>query len=93
MKELDNETPSFYIVPKKSLDEIAENQRRIIDLLTARQETTNTLGDHIPESEASKLLGRKTTWFWNLRRCGKLPFTKVGNRVWYLRKDIISLLG
>ncbi|MBI4947607.1 MAG: helix-turn-helix domain-containing protein [Bacteroidetes bacterium] len=48
--------------------------------------------DYITEAEAKKLLGRKTTWFWQMRTSGRLPFSKVGNKVFYNRNDIAKLL-
>ena len=50
------------------------------------------LGDYIEEKEAKQLLGRKTTWFWNLRTSNQLPFYKVGNKVYYKLSDIQNLL-
>ena len=48
--------------------------------------------NYIPESEAKKLLDKKTTWFWQMRTNGKLPFSKVGNKVFYQKSDIVKLL-
>jgi hypothetical protein len=83
---------ALIVVPKDFLTELKENQERIIDMLGSFKPEADAIGDYITEKEASKLLGRKTTWFWNLRKIGKLPFTKVGNKIFYQKASIIQLL-
>lgn len=51
----------------------------------------NSLNDFVSEFEASKLLRRGKTWFWELRQ-GGFPFTKLGGQVFYNRKDLAELL-
>lgn len=84
----------FLIVPKRWLAAIEETQKKILALL---QKETNTqahgyVGDYMTETQAKKLLGRKTTWFWQLRTSGKLAFSKIGNTVYYHKDDIVKLL-
>lgn len=85
------ETGSFILVPKDFLNLLMEGQRKILALLENVPEK-NQLGDYVSENEAQKMLGRKSTWFWSMRSKGKLPFAKVGNKVFYSRKDIVKLL-
>jgi hypothetical protein len=80
------------LVPQEFLEEISEKQELILELLSGERESNQTLGDFISEADASKMLGRKTTWFWNLRKKGILPFTKVGNKVFYAKQDILKML-
>lgn len=42
----------------------------------------NALG-LLTENEVSAMLERSSQTLWRLRRCGKLPYTKVGGRVMY----------
>ena len=51
-----------------------------------------SIDDYVSELEAKKLLGRGTTWFWERRRSGELPYTKLGGQVFYLMKDLIKYL-
>lgn len=51
----------------------------------------NSLDDFISESDAKKLLTRGTTWFWTLRKQG-LPFTRLGNQVYYKKSDLYAYL-
>jgi hypothetical protein len=46
----------------------------------------------VSELEAKKLLLRGTTWFWERRRAGELPYTKLGGQVFYLMKDLVKYL-
>ena len=51
-----------------------------------------SIDDYVSELEAKKLLGRGTTWFWERRRAGELPYTKLGGQVFYLMKDLVKYL-
>ena len=51
-----------------------------------------SIDDYVSELEAKKLLGRGTTWFWERRRFGELPYTKLGGQVFYLMKDLVKYL-
>lgn len=83
----------YFLVPKTWLSAIEEAQRKILSLLEKGNNTAETgIGDYISEAEAKKLLGKKTTWFWQMRTSGRLPFAKVGNKVFYQKSDIIKLL-
>lgn len=86
---------SYLIVPKELLEEISENQKKILALLEngSASPADNHIGNYIPESDAKTLLGKKTTWFWKMRTSGRLPFSKVGSKVFYDRNDIINLLN
>ena len=69
--------------------------RRIIKKLNDiddKLEKPKSFNDYVSELEAKKLLGRGTTWFWERRRSGELPYTKLGGQVFYLMKDLIKYL-
>jgi len=87
------QTNSFVLIPGEFLDSISHQQETILKLLQGKSEPPGqTIGDYVSESEAAKLLGRKTTWFWNLRKAGTLAFTKVGNKVFYSKADLLQLM-
>lgn len=84
---------SYFIVPKVFLQAIADCNRKILSFLeNTNPNPTNSIGDYISEREAKKLLNRKTTWFWNMRKNGKLAFSKMGGTNFYNKIDIIKLL-
>ena len=69
--------------------------RRIIKKLNDiddKLEKPKSFDDYVSELEAKKLLGRGTTWFWERRRAGELPYTKLGGQVYYLKSDMIKYL-
>ena len=69
--------------------------RRIIKKLNDiddKLEKPKSFDDYVSELEAKKLLGRGTTWFWERRRSGELPYTKLGGQVYYLKSDMIKYL-
>lgn len=55
-------------------------------------EKPKSIDDYVSELEAKKLLLRGTTWFWERRRAGELPYTKLGGQVFYLMKDLVKYL-
>ena len=87
----DEVTGSLLLVPKAFLDSLLDRQNKILTLLENIPDK-NQVGDYITEGEAQKLLGRKATWFWGMRTRGLLQFSKVGNKVFYSKKDIEKLL-
>ncbi len=86
------ETKTMVLVTSEFLQEILNRQDRILQILTSMIDQKETIGDYISEINAKKMLGRNTTWFWNHRKNGKLPFTKVGNKVFYSKADIFRFL-
>jgi hypothetical protein len=84
----------FIIIPKEWLQVISEKQDKIICLLEkgSYANPEDCIGDYVSEEEAKRQLGRKTTWFWNLRTSGQLPFAKVGKKIFYLKSDIKLLI-
>jgi hypothetical protein len=87
----DGETGSLFVTPKAFLDSLSEKVNKILTFLE-NSSGKDQVGDYITEPEAQKLLGRKTTWFWSLRKRGLLSFAKVGNKIFYSRRDIEKLL-
>ena len=68
---------------------------RILKMLEDIDDKLNkpkSIDDYVSELEAKQLLGRGTTWFWERRRSGELPYTRLGVQVYYLRKDLVKYL-
>jgi hypothetical protein len=85
----------YLLVPKAWLEAIMETQRKILCLLEKDgiSEKDSPLNGYISELEAKKLLGRKTTWFWQMRTSGRLAFAKVGSKIFYNKTDIAKLMN
>jgi hypothetical protein len=84
-----SEMKTLAIVPQEFLDGINEN---LIKLLKITDKEKDQLPDILSEKEAQKLLGRKTTWFFDMRKTGRLPFSKVGSKVFYYKHDLLNLM-
>ncbi len=78
------------LIPEARLKKWEENQYKIIELLE-KNKAPNLLNDYVAEDEAKKELGKGTTWFWERRKAGELPFVKVGGRVFFKRSDLLKL--
>lgn len=77
------------IVPKDFLERMNEN---LLKLLKLSDKEKDQLTDILSEKEAQKLIGRKTTWFFEMRKSGRLPYTKLGSKVFYKKVDLINLM-
>ncbi len=91
-KQIPLEGQIMSLVPQETLIQLIAGQERILRAISEKAEKKDSIGDYISETEAKKILGRKSTWFWNLRKKGKLAFTKVGNKIFYSRADILSFI-
>jgi hypothetical protein len=78
------------IVPDSFLEKISEKQEQIISLLKTTESVNQN--EFITEKEAKQLLQKKTTWFWQMRKKGILPFRKIGKSIYYSKKEINQLL-
>jgi hypothetical protein len=62
----------------------------ILNQLEKKQELQR---EWLSANEAMQILGIKQTTLWSYRKEGKLTFTKVNKKVYFLKKDILKLLN
>lgn len=62
----------------------------ILNKLENKQENQK---EWLSANEAMQILGIKQTTLWSYRKEGKLTFTKVNKKVYFLKKDIFKLLN
>jgi hypothetical protein len=86
------EQTNLVLVPVQLVDEIKQLLNELKSNKNESSEKPQVLGEFIAEKDARKLLGRKTTWFYEQRRSGRLPYSKVGSKVYYKRDDLFNLL-
>ena len=86
------EQQNLVLVPVQLVDEIKQLLNELKAQKTSKNNSETTLGEFISEKDARNLLGRKTTWFYEQRRSGRLPYSKVGSKVYYKRDDLFNLL-
>ena len=58
----------------------------------SENDNSDIMGDLITQEEAMKILGRKTTWFYNMRTSGKLKAIKSANKWSYKKEDIRAFI-
>ena len=81
---------SILIIPEEFMQKLSQQQDKIIELLSTH--STNPTADCITEKEAREIFKRKTTWFWQMRKSGILPFSKIGKSVYYSINDLKTLM-
>ena len=81
---------TFLLIPEEVLKTINEKQDKILELLSNQKGSTTT--DFITEREAKEIFKRKATWFWQMRKNGILPFSKIGKSIYYSVKDLKKLM-
>jgi hypothetical protein len=80
------------IVSSEILVSIEKSQNEIISLLKSKFNLGTESLDFVDEKKAIELMGRKATWFWQMRKSGALNYTKVGAKVYYSLSEIKKLI-
>ena len=83
---------SLISVPKKFLEQlsndIAEIKKKVMQDIKI-----NPIEEYLSEDEAKAILKRETTWFWNMRKAGKLTGKKVAGKRYYNKEEIQKLFN
>lgn len=82
----------YLIIPKSDLTEIKEKLALILSNISQDNRSQNiSKSEYMGQNEAEKYLNKKTTWFWQMRRAGKLQFKKLGNKNYYKKEELERL--
>jgi len=100
MSEKQNEQNQFnamVLVPGQRLermDKLLLTMYSILKDMPTAKPTLNGMigGKFIPETTAKEMLGKGTTWFWQMRKAGKLEYKKVGSKIYYVVDDLEKLI-
>ncbi|MEP4532673.1 MAG: helix-turn-helix domain-containing protein [Cyclobacteriaceae bacterium] len=87
-----DENKVFILIPKEDFDRFSETQEQILKHLQGGDTSLPGLGDFISREEAERILGRKGTTLWKLRKEGKIKSSKMGSEVFYSRESILDYL-
>lgn len=82
---------SLVLIPEKEFKQLKEIQEKILSRLNEIQ-LKPEFENYLTEKQASELIGKKTTWFWQMRNEGKLPFSKIGKKTFYKKEDLLNLI-
>ena len=77
---------SLLIIPEQFLKELAEKQHKILELLNNKSSDESSYC--MTEKQAREIFNRKSIWFWQMRKDGKLPYSKIGKSIYYSSKDL-----
>lgn len=88
----ENESAMF-LIPNHRLEAIEEAQAEILALLKGKSSSTSVELNFVDEKKAIQLIGKRATWFWQMRTSGKLKFTKVGAKVFYSIEELKRLVS
>lgn len=78
-----------------ALNDIKNGQEKILgelESLASINRNAKIAIDYLTEKEAGEILNKKSTWFFNMRKSGMLPYSKVGGKVFYDKRSIVALL-
>lgn len=80
---------NIILIDQNALNEFNHKLDSIISKLDNKQDNPK---EWLSAHEAMEILKIKQTSLWAYRKAGKLTFTKINKRVYFLRKDILNLL-
>lgn len=92
LKTKQNNEQGFVIVPHERLEAIEKAQEEILELLKSKNSKNSESLDYVDEKRAIEIIGKRATWFWQMRTSGQLKYTKVGAKVFYSLQDIKQLI-
>jgi hypothetical protein len=78
------------LIPQETVHNLISSQEKILQLL--KKSTEPFIADFVTEKKAMEILNKKSTWFWQMRKSGKLKFRKIGQTTYYSIEDIQNLL-
>ncbi len=88
-----NNEQSFVIIPNETLESIERNQIEILNLLKGKNLNGSEQLNYVDEKKAIQIIGKKATWFWQMRKSGVLKYTKVGAKVFYSLDELKKLVN
>jgi len=78
------------IVSEDFLEQNKVKQDKKLSILNDGKQVSQS--EFITESQAKEILQKKSTWFWQMRKNGLLPFRKIGKSIYYSKTEINQLL-
>ena len=80
---------NLILINQETINEFNLKLDSIISKLENKQDNPK---EWLSAQETMDILKIKQTSLWAYRKAGKLTFTKINKRVYFLRKDILNLL-
>lgn len=83
---------SMVILPATDYQELVAKVESILNCVNLHESSASIFNGYISEKDAMKETGYKSTWFWQQRTSGKLPYKKLGSKVMYKVEDLMNLM-
>jgi len=93
LKKNFNHDDVMVLVPLALLNSINKKQDELLYLLKGQRPVSSEINGYISSDEAMTMLKRGTTWFWNMRKQGRLTGMKVGGKRHYSMEEIEKLFN
>lgn len=74
------------MIEETAINEIKEALAEIRATIQPKPEN-----EYITEKQAREIFQRQATWFWQMRKDGILPYSKIGKTIYYAKSDIKKL--
>lgn len=84
---------ALLLIPNFRLEAIEQAQAEILAILKENKQSETSGLNYVDEKRAIQLVGKKATWFWQMRKSGRLKFTKVGAKVFYSLDELKKLVS
>lgn len=91
---METQNKSYLLITEEEITPIIEKalQRALAGQNQFQSNKEVLMEDMVSQEEAMKLLGRKNTWFYNMRMTGQLHGTKSANKWWYNKSDLQNFI-
>jgi len=76
------------LTDQSKIERIEKKVDELHELIKNGAFNQSSIGKYVSETEAKKLLGKGTTWFWEQRTKGTLKHSKVGATNYYKIEDL-----
>ncbi len=74
------------MIEETAINEIKEALAQIRATIQSKPDN-----EYITEKQAREIFQRQATWFWQMRKNGILPYSKIGKTIYYAKSDIKKL--
>ncbi|WP_111685120.1 helix-turn-helix transcriptional regulator [Winogradskyella tangerina] len=83
----------IHTTPSEISSIVSESVKKALEDFKKELDNTDTKDQLFTREETCEFLSINTSTLWNYTKKGKLPSKKIGNRVYYLKSEILKALN
>jgi len=91
-EEVLNHNGSYMLVPSLLLHRIDQTLTLISRNMEDGNKNAGGINGFVSEKQAMELYKRSHTWFWEQRKSGLLPFSRVGKTIYYSEASLTNIM-